>query len=158
MSRVVCLSDTVSLVRMVREEVTSSGHLLIPLPGSRLNDALRHAVRQAAPDVVLFELTNTLDNPHIYFFLRADQATRQVPVIFLSPMPDLDMFARALGADDYLRLPFDRSALHRALDAFLETPALVAPRIEVPRPTVQRYASLMQRPLVSASMMGGMPV
>lgn len=87
MSRIVCLSDTVSLVRLAREEVTACGHLLTPLPGARLNDALRRAVRQAAPDVVLFELTNALDNPHIYFFLRSDQATRHIPVILLSSRP-----------------------------------------------------------------------
>lgn len=151
MARVVCLSDTVSLVRLVREEVTSSGHLLVPLPGSRLNDALRQAVRQAAPDVVLFELTNTLDNPHLYFFLRSDQATRGIPIIFLSPRPDLELLATALGADGYLHLPLDRSALHRTLSAYLDIPAPSgAPRIEVPRPTVQRYASLMQRPPLMA--------
>lgn len=151
MACVVCLSDTVSLVRLVREEVTSSGHLLVPFPGSRLNDALRQAVRQAAPDVVLFELTNAIDNPHLYFFLRSDQATRHVPIIFLSPRSDLELLASALGADGYLRLPLDRSALHRALCAYLDIPAPSgAPRIEIPRSNVQRSASLMRRPPLMA--------
>ncbi len=151
MSRIVCLSDTIALVRLVREEVTSGGHLLFPFPGSRLNDALRQAVRQAAPDVVLFELTNALDNPHIYFFLRSDQAMRRVPVIFLSSHPDLELLATALGADGHLRLPLDRATFHSTLSAYLDTPVPAgAPNIEVPRATVQRYASLMQRPPLMA--------
>ncbi|MCS6839175.1 MAG: response regulator [Roseiflexus sp.] len=158
MARVVCLSDTVSLVRLVREEVTSSGHLLVPLPGSRLNDALRQAVRQAAPDVVLFELTNAIDNPHIYFFLRSDQATRHLPVIFLSSRPDLDLLAPALGADGYLHLPLERSALHRTLSIYLDIPAPAsAPRIEIPRPSLQRYAALMQRPSLVARVAACVP-
>ncbi len=156
MSRIVCLSDTVSLVRLAREEVTACGHLLTPLPGARLNDALRRAVRQAAPDVVLFELTNALDNPHIYFFLRSDQATRHIPVILLSSRPDLELLAAALGADGYLSLPLDRAALRDTLSAYLDirVPAC-APRIDVPRSTVQRYASLMQRPPLMAQVAAG---
>jgi CheY-like chemotaxis protein len=158
MSRIVCLSDTVSLVRLVREAVTASGHLLFPFPGSRLNDALRQAVRQAAPDVVLFELTSTLDSPHIYFFLRSDQAMRRIPVILLSSRPDLELLATALGADSYLSLPLDRAAFHNTLSAYLDTPVLAdAPRIAVPRSTVQRYASLMRRPLVTAQVVGSVP-
>ncbi|WP_288089516.1 response regulator [Roseiflexus sp.] len=158
MARVVCLSDTVSLVRLVREEATSCGHLLIPFPGSRLNDAFRQAVRQAMPDVVLFELTSTLDNPHIYFFLRSDQAMRSIPVIFLSPRPDLELLAAALGADGYLSLPLDRGALRDTLRAYLDIPAPVdVLRIEVPRSTVQRYAALMQRPPVMAQVAAGLP-
>ncbi len=156
MSRVVCLSDTVSLVRLVREEVTIGGHLLFPFPGSQLNNALRQAVRQAAPDVVLLELTNTLDNPHIYFFLRSDQAMRRVPVILLSSRPDLELLAKALGADGYLPIPLDRAAFHVTLSAYLDTPVPSgAPRIEVPRSTVQRYASLMQRPQLMTRVMAG---
>ncbi len=158
MSRVVCLSDTVSLVRLVREEVTVGGHLLFPFPGSQLNDALRQAVRQAAPDVVLFELTSTLDNPHIYFFLRADKAMWRVPVIFLSSRPDLELLATALGADGYLLLPLDRAAFRITLSAYLDTSVPSgAPHIEVPRSTLQRYASLMQRPPLMARVMAGVP-
>jgi len=147
MARVVCLSDSVSLVRAVREEIAAWGHTLYPFPCSRLNDALRQAVRQASPDVILLELTGATDNPHIYFFLRADQFTRNVPVIFLSASPDLAMFAEALGANGSLRIPFERAMLRRMLGNYLDMPRVVdTPRIEVPRSTIQRYASLLQRP------------
>ncbi len=147
MGRIVCLSDTVSLVRAVCEEIAACGHILYPFPCSRLNDTLRQAVRQASPDVVLLELTSATDNPHIYFFLRADQSTRNVPVIFLSANPDLDVFADALGANGSLRFPFERSMLRRVLGNYLDMPRPVdAPRIEVPRSTIRRYTSLLQRP------------
>ncbi|MBO9325696.1 MAG: response regulator [Roseiflexus sp.] len=147
MACVVCLSDTVSLVRAVREEIATWGHTLYPFPCSRLNDALRQAVRQASPDVILLELTGAIDNPHIYFFLRADQSTRNVPVIFLSSAPDLDVFADALGADGSLRVPFERSMLRRVLGNYLDVPHVVdTPRLEVPHPTIQRYTLLLRRP------------
>lgn len=158
MARVVCLSDTISLVRLVREEVAACGHFLFPFPGSRLNEALRQAVRQAEPDIVLLEITNTLDNPHIYFFLRADQTTREAPVILLSRLPDLETLADILNADGFLRIPFDRSTLHRVLSAHLRVPVTVsAPHIAVPRSTAQRYASLMQRPLLMTQSVASMP-
>ncbi|MGQ9826836.1 MAG: response regulator [Roseiflexus sp.] len=147
MARVVCLFDTVSLVRVMREEIVAWGHTLYPFPCSCLNEALRQAVRQASPDVIFLELTDSIDNPHIYFFLRADRSTRNVPVIFLSSAPDLALFAEAVGADGSLRIPFDRLTLRRVLRNYLDTPrAIDTPRIEAPRSTIQRYTSLLQRP------------
>lgn len=119
MARIVCLSDTLSLVRAIRQELAGGEHSVQLLPCSRLNDALRQAVRQAAPDIVLLELTHTLDNPHIYFFLRADQATRHVPVVLLSSMPHIDVYADALGADGFVHTPLNGTELRLALDACL---------------------------------------
>ncbi|NWG21713.1 MAG: response regulator [Chloroflexi bacterium] len=119
MARIVCLSDTLSLVRAIRRELAGGEHSIHLLPCSRLNDALRQAVRQAAPDIVLLELTHTLDNPHIYFFLRADQATRHVPVVLLSSMPHIELYADALGADGFVHTPLNEAELHVVLDTCL---------------------------------------
>lgn len=141
MARVVCLSDTLSLVRAIHHELAQSEHMLRPLPCSRLNDALRYAIRQASPDIILLELAPTLDNPHVYFFLRADEATRDIPVILLSSLAHMEVYAEALGADGFLLLPVDGAILRDAIDACLNgfhSPTSVRPR----QATVERQKTV----------------
>ena len=122
MARIVCFSDSPALVRTVRHGLTGRDHALFPLPGSQLSDSLRRTVRQLAPDVVLLELTSTLDNPFLFFFLRSDAATRDVPVIVVTADGDLAPYADALGADGFLS-DLRPEALARALSRHLPQPA-----------------------------------
>lgn len=131
MARVVCFSDTTSLVRAVRQSISGREHSLFPLPGSRLTDDLRRTVRRAAPDVVVLELTRALDNPHLFFFLRSDAATRDVPVIVVADDPSLEPYAEALGADVFVA-GADADAIRRALSRYLPAPAPMLPPASIP--------------------------
>lgn len=122
MARIVCFSDSSALVRTVRHGLSGRDHALFPLPGSQLSDSLRRTVRQLAPDVVLLELTSTLDNPFLLFFLRSDAATRDVPVIVVAPDGELAPYADALGADGFLS-DLRPESLVRALGPHLPQPA-----------------------------------
>jgi CheY-like chemotaxis protein len=134
MARIACFSDNPALVRAVRLGLSGREHAIFPLPSSRLTDDLRRTVRHLAPDIVLLELSHALDNPHLFIFLRADQATRHVPVIVLSSSPQLDLYAAALGADGFLSSAFTADELARALAPFVPSPSLAHPPLHLPAP------------------------
>jgi CheY-like chemotaxis protein len=106
MARIVCFTDNTAVARIVQQSLTDLQHSLSFLTASRLTDDVRQQVRRLAPDVILLELSQTIDNLHLFFFLRSDQATRHIPVIMLSSGGRLDLQATMLGADGYLQRPF----------------------------------------------------
>ena len=106
MARIVCFTDNTVVARVVQQELTDRQHALHFLSASELTDELRQSVRRLAPDVILLELSQTIDNPHLYFFLRSDKATRNTPIIVLSSGARLAQQAAMLGADGYLQRPF----------------------------------------------------
>ncbi len=119
MARIVCFSDNAAVVGIVRQGLADREHSLHVLAASHLTNDLRQAVRRLAPDVILLELSQALDNPHLYFFLRSDQATRNIPVILLSSGAWLEQQAAMLGADGYLQRPFAADQLRRTVAAHL---------------------------------------
>lgn len=127
MARIVCFSDNAVVARVVRQGLNDQEHSLHILAASRLTNDLRQAVRHLAPDVILLELSQALDNPHLYFFLRSDQATRHIPIILLSAGARLEQQAAMLGADGYLQRPFAAEQLWSAVSSYLlPQPALAA--------------------------------
>src|SRR5215475_12536912 len=106
MTRIICFSDSAATIGLVRQGLSGREHTLHIMAASRLTNDLRQTVQRLAPDVILLELSQTIDNPHLYFFLRSDQATRHIPVIVLSSGGRLAQQAAMLGADGYLQRPF----------------------------------------------------
>jgi len=106
MARIICFTDNAAIARVIQQGLADRQHVLQFLSASRLTETLRQSVRRAAPDVILLELSQTIDNPHLFFFLRSDQATRKIPIILLSSGSRLAQQAAMLGADGYLQRPF----------------------------------------------------
>lgn len=82
-----------------------------------------HAVREARPDLVLCDIMlPDGDGREILATLRADQATRAVPFIFLTAKgePQDVRSGMNLGADDYLPKPVARVDLLTSIAARLE--------------------------------------
>lgn len=120
MACIVCFSDSVPLIGALRQALRDPAYELHVLPASRLDDDLRHLVRRLCPDLILLELTPTLDNPHLLFFLRSDCATRATPLVLLSCGTWAEQSAAILGADGALRYPFDADQLWETLDEHLK--------------------------------------
>jgi CheY-like chemotaxis protein len=122
MARIVCFSDNAAVAHVVQQGVRDRQHTLHFLAASRLTNDLRQTVQRLAPDVILLELSQAIDNPHLYFFLRSDQFTRNIPIILLSSGARLAQQASMLGADGYLQRPFAADQLSRMIAAHV-TPA-----------------------------------
>ncbi|MHB9032429.1 MAG: PP2C family protein-serine/threonine phosphatase [Anaerolineae bacterium] len=81
------------------------------------------AVRSQAPDLVLLDIMMpVLDGFGVLARLKADPATRAIPVIIISAASDLQSVVRGiqLGAEDYLPKPFEPVLLHARVGSALE--------------------------------------
>ncbi len=100
------------------------------------------AVRAGAWDLVLLDvMMPVLDGIGALTALKADPATRHVPVIMISANTELESVVKCieLGADDYLPKPFDPVLLRARVGASLEKKRL--------RDGEQAYSRRMQRDL-----------
>lgn len=80
-------------------------------------------VRCQSPDLVLLDIMMpVMDGFEVLARLKADPATRDIPVIIISASSDLSSIARGiqLGAEDYLPKPFEPTLLHARVSSSLE--------------------------------------
>jgi sigma-B regulation protein RsbU (phosphoserine phosphatase) len=73
-------------------------------------EAALRAVEKSAPDLLLLDIMMPgIDGYEVCRRLRADEATREIPIMFLSSLEDVRDKARGfeLGANDYLTKPFE---------------------------------------------------
>lgn len=80
-------------------------------------------VQAASPDLVLLDMMMpVMDGFETLSRLKADPATRQIPIIIISAHSDLHSVVRGiqLGAEDYLPKPFEPVLLHARISSCLE--------------------------------------
>ena len=84
-------------------------------------------VHASSPDLVLLDIMMpVMDGFAVLERLKADPATRDIPVIVISAMSDLQSVVRGIkgGAEDYLPKPFEPTLLHARISASLEKKVL----------------------------------
>src|SRR5262245_24037246 len=104
--RVLIVDDVKANVDMLLEALRGDYKLSVALGGEQ---ALR-AVEKSPPDLVLLDIVMPdLDGYEVCRRLRADPATREIPIMFLSSLEDVQDKAKGfeLGANDYLTKPFE---------------------------------------------------
>jgi serine phosphatase RsbU (regulator of sigma subunit) len=104
--RVLVVDDVKANVDMLVEALRGDFKLSVALDGE---GALR-AVEKNAPDLLLLDIVMPgIDGYEVCRRLRADAATRDIPIMFLSSLEDVKDKARGfeLGANDYLTKPFE---------------------------------------------------
>lgn len=116
MARIICFADNAAVVNAVQQGLGEGNHTIHLLSASQLTSSLRQTVQNIAPDIILLELSHATDNPHLYFFLRADNVTRNTPIILVSTAgKPLAQQAELLGADGYIERPLATEQLRRAV-------------------------------------------
>ena len=121
MARIICFADNATIVSAVQQGLGEGSHTIHLLSASRLTSELRQTVQQIAPEIILLELSHATDNPHLYFFLRADCVTRNTPIILVSAASKrLAHQAEILGADGYIERPLAGEQLRSARGQHLQ--------------------------------------
>ena len=80
-------------------------------------------IRAASPDLVLLDIMMpVMDGFAVLEQVKADAATRDIPIIVISASNDLKSVTRGIqqGAEDYLPKPFEPTILHARIRASLE--------------------------------------
>jgi DNA-binding response OmpR family regulator len=126
MARIICFADSAAVLHAVQQGLSDEDHTIHLMSASRLTGELRQAVQQIAPDIILLELSHATDNPHLYFFLRADHVTRNTPIILVSAGKRLAQQAELLDAEGYLQRPFAAEQVRNAVTPHLPLKQAVA--------------------------------
>ena len=111
MVRVLAVDDDPTILRLLQVNLEMDGHE-VHLAENGLR-ALEQ-VRDVAPEVVLLDIMMPdLDGWQVCERLRADEAYRDLPIVFLSARAQEADLARGreVGADAYITKPFDPEAL-----------------------------------------------
>ena len=119
-SRVLCVEDNPSNLRLVERVLTRAGVEVLAAPQGRLGIEL--AVRHA-PDLVLLDLDlPDISGEAVLASLAADPATARVPVVICSADASRSTIERLLeaGAREYLTKPLDVAKLLKTVDALTD--------------------------------------
>ena len=119
-ARILVVDDVEDNREVLRRRLDRDGHAATAVADG---EAALAAVAGGAYDLVLLDvLMPGLDGPAVLERLKADTATRHIPVIMISAMDDLQVVVRCIeaGAADYLTKPFDPVLLRARVSACLE--------------------------------------
>ena len=122
MARVLVIEDDTSISQLLRMVLEGDGHeVLVADDGSR---GLAMATRRRPDAIVLDIMMPYMDGFAVLEALREDERTAAIPVLMLSAMQQESVEERCyrLGAQGFVRKPFDPDLLLGLLQELLEAP------------------------------------
>ena len=117
---ILVVDDVAANLQVLSGMLKDQGYKVRPVPGGEL--ALQ-AARKALPDLILLDINMPgMNGYEVCEHLKADDALRRVPVIFISALNDnIDKVkAFAIGGVDYITKPFQMEELHARVKTHLE--------------------------------------
>jgi CheY-like chemotaxis protein len=120
---VLVADDEEDILMLVTTIVERSGHRVVSVRDGA--EALS-AVREQRPDLVVLDISMPeVDGLEVLRRIRADEETRELPVLLLSARAQEDDVRHgfATGASAYVKKPFSPSELAERVDALLGTAA-----------------------------------
>lgn len=118
--RILIVDDEPYNVDYLQQELSDRGFDLIAASNGK--EALEK-IRAESPDLVLLDIMMpVMDGFAALEQVKADAATRDIPVIVISASSDLKSVVKGIqqGAEDYLPKPFEPTILHARITASLE--------------------------------------
>jgi serine phosphatase RsbU (regulator of sigma subunit) len=138
-SKILIVDDEPFNVDYLEQELDELGYDTVSAGDGQ--DALEK-VRADSPDLILLDIMMpVMDGFEVLARLKADPLTRDLPVIIISAVTDLDSVVHGIqkGAEDYLPKPFEETLLRARITASLERKRL--------RDLEQLYLKNMEREL-----------
>lgn len=123
MARILVVEDDVTFLGLLSAHITGAGHQVQTAADAVV--ALR-ALVENPPDLIVLDIyVPYLDGFEMLEALRADPATRDIPVIVLTGRADDDNYARAykIGVQDYFTKPVQSEDLIKAIEKQLAVAA-----------------------------------
>ena len=120
--RVLVVDDVKANIDILVQALSDDYKLSVALGGKQAIDA----VQRNPPDLILLDIVMPdLDGYEICRRLRATEATRELPIMFLSSLEDVKDKARGfeVGANDYLTKPFEILEVKARVNSLLKAKA-----------------------------------
>jgi PleD family two-component response regulator len=117
---ILVVDDTPANLRLLSEILTRQGYKVRPVPNGKL--ALS-AAQRLPPDVILLDIMMPeMNGFEVCEQLKADERTRDIPVIFISALNDVldKVKAFSIGGVDYISKPFQVEEVLARIKTHLE--------------------------------------
>lgn len=122
--RVVCVEDEAEMIDLIRLILGRKGFEVIGAKGGKKG---LEVIREEKPDLVLLDLMMPdMDGWEVYQQLKADQETRDIPVIVVTAKAqsiDKVLGLHIAKVEDYISKPFSPQELMDSVDRVLERAA-----------------------------------
>ena len=119
---IICIEDEMEMIDLIRIILGRRGFEVIGANGGR--EGL-HMVREKHPDLVLLDLMMPdMDGWEVYQQMKADEATRNIPVIVVTAKAqniDKVLGLHIAKVDDYIAKPFSPQELLTSVEKVLDT-------------------------------------
>jgi adenylate cyclase len=119
-SRILVVDDTAANRDLLARRLIREGHIVETVADGK---AALERIASADFDLVLLDLMMPeMNGFEVLCRIKADRATRHIPVIMISALDELDSIVRCIeaGAEDYLAKPFNPVLLRARINASLE--------------------------------------
>jgi CheY-like chemotaxis protein len=129
-AKILIVDDQPFNVDYLEQELEDLG--FVTVSASNGQEALDQVAKQS-PDMILLDIMMPImDGFEVLAHLKADQHWRDIPVVVISAMNDIDSVVKGieLGAEDYLPKPIDPVLLQARLNAGLERKRLRDQEVE----------------------------
>ncbi|MBY0298541.1 MAG: response regulator [Methylobacterium sp.] len=118
MATVLIVDDEFGIAELLESVLTDEGHTVFTAANGRHG---LQRMAEAAPHLIVLDfMMPVMDGPTMLRALQAEEATRDIPVVMMSSMPEEAVRARCDGYAVFLRKPFRlkeaRAAVAAALD------------------------------------------
>ena len=115
--RILIIDDDADIALVLASMVEDAGYQVTTIDRG---DYLEQIVAGAPPDLILLDmLLSGQDGRQIARSLKAQAATRRIPIVMLSAHPDAEREALEAGADAFLAKPFDLDVALATITTYL---------------------------------------
>lgn len=126
MAQILIANDNADLLACCQSILEAEGHVVQTVADGEGAIAL---VQEWQPDVVVIDYVMPgTDGPSAIAALRADPATANVPILLMSGTDGTEASAERLGADSFLRKPFEAEQLVAEVETLLRFANRIARR------------------------------
>lgn len=117
---ILIVDDTIENLNVLAGMLKTKGYIVRPVPSGKL--ALL-AARNKKPDIILLDINMPImDGYEVCSILKADPALKDVPVIFISALSDLEDKSKAFeaGGVDYITKPFKLEEVNMRVETHIK--------------------------------------
>ena len=119
-ARILIVDDDKSMLQLLKRHLSNAGYKVLTAEDGVA--AGRHVLK-ARPDLIIADVGMPyMDGFELVAALKADSATRDIPVVFLTSREDVADYAKELGAVAYLHKPVLADRLVEIVALFVPAP------------------------------------
>ena len=119
-ARILIVDDDKSMLQLLKMQLSDAGYKVLTAEDAV---AAGRQVLKARPDLIIADVGMPyMDGYELVAALKADSATRDIPVVFLTSREDVADYAKELGAVAYLHKPVLADRLVEIVALFVPAP------------------------------------